>query len=181
MVAGNIKGESKFAEAVIRFIDNLKGSRLPIQSPYDHLKKFSQKFGKWQYNRVIKRLKENERIRVVEKNGKLFIELTKKGRLTALLGKLDLNQRKKWDGKWRLMIWDIPESSNKQRDAIRRFVKRLGFHRLQLSVYITPFELPGDAIEYLIESGLRRFIRFLRVDRLDDEHSFKKYFGLSKN
>ena len=180
MLAGNIKGESKFVEAIIRYLSNRNLPKHTAELTYDHLKKDKPKFGKWQFNRVIKRLKDSERIRVVEREGKLFIELTKKGKLTSLLGKLDLYKYRKWDGKWRLMIWDIPESSNKQRDAIRRFVKRLGFYQLQKSVYITPYELPSDAVEYLMESGLWKFIRFLRVDRLDDDENLKKYFRPQK-
>ena len=105
--------------------------------------------------------------------------MTSKGKIVGLLSKLGTqSQAKPWDGKWRLMIWDIPESSSKQRDMIRWFVKRLGFFKLQHSVYITPFELSSEAVSYLIESDLWKFIRFLRVDRLDDDKMVKQHFGL---
>ena len=44
-----------------------------------------------------------------------------------------------WDGRWRLVIFDIPESLREARDHIRRLLKELGFQRLQLSVWIHPF------------------------------------------
>jgi|SRR3989344_2441707 len=178
MLVGNIKGESRFAEEIVLFLQDFDKSR-PIQSAYEYLKKRHTKFAKWQYNRVIKRLTDSNRIAVVKKNGKLFVELTSKGKIVGLLSKLGTqSQAKPWDGKWRLMIWDIPESSSKQRDMIRWFVKRLGFFKLQHSVYITPFELSSEAVSYLIESDLWKFIRFLRVDRLDDDKMVKQHFGL---
>src|SRR3989344_8391114 len=178
MLVGNIKGESRFAEEIILFLQDFDKSR-PIQSAYEYLKKRHNKFAKWEYNRVIKRLKHSNRIAIVEKNGKQFLELTKKGKITALLSKLGpQSQAKDWDGKWRLMIWDIPESSSSQRNMIRWFVKRLGFFKLQQSVYITPYELSGEAVSYLVESDLWKFIRFLRVDRLDDDRIIRKHFKL---
>ena len=183
MLVGNIKGESKFVEAIILFLHKFGKSPQPILSPYEHIKgsktiKNRKGFEKWHYNQAVKRLRATEHVQIVERNGKLFIELTKKGKLKSLLAKLGPNSAKKWDGKWRLIIWDIPESSRKQRDAVRWFVKKLGFYQLQKSVFLTPFELSGEAVEYLIESGLWKFIRFLRVDRLDDDREIKNHFGL---
>ena len=39
-----------------------------------------------------------------------------------------------WDGRWRLVIFDIPESLREARHHIRRLLKELGFQQLQLSV-----------------------------------------------
>lgn len=44
-----------------------------------------------------------------------------------------------WDGKWRMVIWDIAETRRETRDRLRRFLKSVGFGRLQLSIWITPF------------------------------------------
>lgn len=43
-----------------------------------------------------------------------------------------------WDGKWRLVFFDIPEVSRSARDQVRRLLKELGFQRLQLSVWVHP-------------------------------------------
>ena len=134
----------------------------------------------WRYNRAIQYLEAQAYISVIKKNEKKFIKLTRKGKVRTLLMKLDagLPQVPAWDGKWRVMVWDIPERYRSHRDKIRKFVKKLGFYRLQLSVFITPHPLPAPAVEYLKESGLMDFIRFLRVDKLEDESALKRHFEL---
>ncbi len=135
---------------------------------------------RWRYNRAVAYLVKRKQLEVFKKNDKIFLKLTRKGKLRALMHRLE-NEFKvqlTWDGKWRLAIWDIPEKFRKQRNQIRLFVKDLGFYRLQHSVFITPFPLPRSAVDYLGESGLDRYIRFLRVDQIDNDRWLKKYFGV---
>ncbi len=46
----------------------------------------------------------------------------------------------KWDGKWRVVIFDIPEEHKKSRELLRNKLKEMGFEKLQNSVYVHPFE-----------------------------------------
>lgn len=43
-----------------------------------------------------------------------------------------------WDGQWRVLIFDIPESRRTQRDMVRHLIRQLGMRRLQKSVWVTP-------------------------------------------
>ena len=43
-----------------------------------------------------------------------------------------------WDGKWRIVIFDIPSDRNKHRNRLRRLIKQLGFQQLQQSVWLHP-------------------------------------------
>jgi len=72
-----------------------------------------------------------------------YIELTKKGRrylFRLSLSKIKIKRPKRWDGKWRVVIFDIPEKLRHQRDIIRDKLISLGFRRIQMSVYVYPFE-----------------------------------------
>jgi len=156
-----------------------------LGTPYKRIKLMYRDLGApepvpWRYNRAIRYLEYTAQIEVVEKKNRIFLKLTEKGKLRALLDQLagQYQTQAKWDGKWRLIIWDIPEKSRGDRNYIRRFFKNLGFYRLQQSVFITPYELPVAAVEYLRESGLLSYIRFLRVDKLDDDKFLKQHFGL---
>lgn len=158
------------------------GENFPIGS-HRQLHRWAMGYPKpprWRLNRAMKYLESLGQVKVIKENDQLFLQLTKKGKLRALLLRINKGYRKesRWDGKWRLIIWDIPESSNKQRDRIRYFLKNLGFYRLQHSVFITPYPLPQLAVEYLKESELLKFIRFLRVDKIDDDKFLRKHFGL---
>lgn len=163
------------------------GENLPLfQSPYTRMKRSWRKLEgmpepkRWRYNRAMRYLEHREQIQILKKNDDLFIKLTEKGKLTVLMSHIrtDFDKHKQWDGKWRLIIWDIPESSSKQRDKIRYFFKQLGFYKLQLSVFVTPHPLPGAAVRYLKISGLFAFLRFLRVDKIDDDTELKKHFQI---
>ncbi len=108
-----------------------------------------------------------------------FFHLTPKGRL-KIFKYLHLEKLKirKWDGHWRVIIFDIPERLRKWREYMRLKLKELGFHPLQESVYITPYFVTGELDEILKEWGLRRFFRYLTLDEIDGEKELKKIFNL---
>ncbi len=149
--------------------------------PYSHIRRREKRpLKRWQYNKAVKYLARDKHLEIVEKNNKLFLKLTSKGKLRALMNKLNSRPAAvhRRDGKWRLIIWDIPETSNSQRNHLRAWVKHLGFYQLQKSVFITPYSIPKEAVDYLVESGLIDFIRFLRVDKLDKDADLRKHFNL---
>jgi len=118
-------------------------------------------------------------IRYVDKNNERFVKLTKKGQLEALLAKARLPGRNhKWDGKWRLIIFDIPEDSKDKRHFFRHLLKLNGFKLLQQSVYASPYPLNRDAVAYLQETRLISFIRIIKVEEMDNDTDLKKKFGL---
>ncbi|KKS01165.1 MAG: repressor in the phenylacetic acid catabolism [Candidatus Yanofskybacteria bacterium GW2011_GWA2_41_22] len=45
----------------------------------------------------------------------------------------------KWDGKWRVIIFDIPQELHNERIRFRKKIKSLGFVMLQKSVFIFPY------------------------------------------
>jgi phenylacetic acid degradation operon negative regulatory protein len=119
-------------------------------------------------------------IKYVDKNNDRFVKLTKKGQLEALLAKARIPAKPgKWDGKWRVIIFDIPEESEEKRDFFRYLLKKNGFIKLQQSVYINPHPLNRDAIVYLKKSGLIGYIRVLKVEEMDNDKDLKKKFGLT--
>jgi phenylacetic acid degradation operon negative regulatory protein len=117
-------------------------------------------------------------LKVIEKNNQKFIKLTKDGQLKVLLSKAYLNSAKIWDGKWRLFMFDIPEDSKDKRNVLRTLLKQNGYCKLQASVYISPYPLNREAILYLNNSGLRSYIRILKVEELDYDKDLLKKFNL---
>ena len=107
--------------------------------------------------------------------------LTEKGKMKALtyhFQKMKI-ERKNWDGKWRVVIFDIPERIRERRDALREKLKHLGFYELQKSVFVFPHEC-RDEIEFVIEVfNLRKYARFGVLESIDNELHLKKIFELS--
>ncbi|MBU1390148.1 MAG: CRISPR-associated endonuclease Cas2 [Proteobacteria bacterium] len=133
-------------------------------------------------HRAIKNLYKSKIIDVKEdKNGVTTLVLTEKGKQKVLkynLDKIIVPKMKKWDNKWRVVIFDIPESRKKIRDALRFHLKKMGFFEFQKSVFIHPFNCQ-DEIDYLIEFyGIRRYLRFLVAESIDNELHLQKHFNL---
>ncbi|KKS79455.1 MAG: hypothetical protein UV54_C0034G0006 [Candidatus Beckwithbacteria bacterium GW2011_GWA2_43_10] len=63
-------------------------------------------------------------------------------------------QEKKWDGYWRLVIFDIAEKKSNLRKQLRNKLKELGFGMWQKSIYISPFDFEDDVVEFLKEERL---------------------------
>ncbi len=106
--------------------------------------------------------------------------LSKDGREVAL--RYDLEKmtilKTKWDKKWRIVMFDIPEILKKVRDTFRYQLKKLGFIELQRSVFILPFECKNE-IEYIIEFyNIRKHVRFIEANQIDNELHLKHKFQL---
>lgn len=106
------------------------------------------------------------------------MELTKKGELELLMARAWLNKPAVWDGKWRVIFFDIPENANTRRDKLRRLLIKNGFIKLQASIYISPYTLNRLAIDYLKNTGLIGYIRIGRLEELDDDRDLRKKFNL---
>ena len=116
-----------------------------------------------------------------DKDGFIKIVLTKEGQKKALKFKLDemeIRKPVKWDGEWRVVIFDIPEKFKKAREALRIKLKELGFLELQKSVFVLPYECE-DEINFIMEVFLiRPFVRFVRAKSFTNEEQLKIRFGL---
>lgn len=130
-------------------------------------------------NFVLHSLKRQGLIKFEYREAKRIVRLTKRGQIEALFRKSKLPaQQGKWDGLWRIVIFDIPEYAKHIREKLRKLLKAYGFVVLQASVYVSPWGLSPDSVAYLKQSGLSRYIRVLRVDKFDDDKDLKRYFKL---
>lgn len=87
---------------------------------------------------------------------------------------------KKWDGKWRVVCFDIPEKYKYARKVLGRKLIELGFYRLQDSVFVVP-QPCGEFLKlaqkaYYLEKDLRGMV----VTQIDDDHLLLKHFKLSR-
>ena len=70
------------------------------------------------------------------------LRLTEGGRLRALGGRdPEICWRRKWDGRWHLVLFDLPLTQNRVRDQLRYYLRKRGFGYLQNSVWISPHPL----------------------------------------
>ena len=136
----------------------------------------------WGMRRTLKRLKKQKYISVSEDNkGNVTMRITKRGMTRALSYKLEsmvLQKPKKWDGKWRVVAFDIPEKYKGLRDVFRMRLGQLGLYQLQESVYVSPYSCFNE-IEFLRELyGVSFTVRYIVADRIEDDDSLKQRFHL---
>lgn len=75
-------------------------------------------------------------------------------------------QRKTWDRKWRLVIFDIAEVSRIIRERLRVKLKELGFGMLQRSVFISPYNIAEDFAQFIKSFGLEECVYVLEVSTI---------------
>ena len=113
-------------------------------------------------------------------NGKYYeltIEGGKKLRQLELRG-YKLARPKKWDRKWRVIIFDIPEKNKRVREQIRNLFISAGLFRLQDSVWVYPYDCE-DVIGLLkTDFGVGKDVLYMIVDEIENDKHLREEFRL---
>ena len=128
----------------------------------------------------VDRLRTQKLISIKYGEDETRIELLEKGRRKVLsyqIENLKLSKGK-WDGIWRVVIFDIPEKKRAARDFLRAKLRELGFFKLQKSVLVTPWECK-DIVDFVKHYYLvGDCVNLILAKSLDNEEYLKKYFNL---
>jgi len=129
----------------------------------------------------LRRLRRSRYINTKDINNDEVIEITPQGRKLLLKYSYDdilIPTPKKWDKKWRIVIFDIPEKKRQVRNAINIKLKELGFIAIQKSTYIYPYECRKE-IEFIKSHFyLKKEISYIVADEVDREEEFIRKFEL---
>lgn len=128
-------------------------------------------------------LKKERCVKIEKRNHQIYISLTEKGKKKAgwlQIDALKIKRPKKWDGKWRIVIFDIAQLKKLYREAFRGKLKDLKFYPLQKSVWIYPFDCRAE-IELLRDffGLLEKEMRLIIAENIGDDSKLKKNFKLS--
>ncbi len=129
--------------------------------------KYRQDKNKRKFNRFIYYLKRKNYIKVAHLEGRKAIILTKEGLSKALVAKWIFEEkRKRKDGKWIMIVFDIPKSHSKARDLLRSILKNLGYVLFQYSVWVTPYDV-SERTEHLLQMyALDRYVKIFLIEEL---------------
>lgn len=118
-----------------------------------------ERYKRHNYSHLVWRTLKTGYIEKIEKKGKVYLRLLGEGgeRIARDFPLLTF-QKKKWDGKWRLVLFDIAELNRKTRDILRRKLKKLGFGMFQQSAYMSPHNFTEDLLEFINAVGLSDFV-----------------------
>ena len=90
-----------------------------------------------------------------------------------------LKKNRRWDQKWRIVIFDIPEKLKKVREQVRIMLVSAGFARLQDSVWVYPYDCEDIITLLKIDFGIRKYMLYLIVEELEDDKHLREEFGLA--
>ncbi len=84
---------------------------------------------------------------------------------------------RKWDGKWRLVFFDIPENNRSNRNRLTGKLKLLGFYQLGRSLWVYPFACNIE-IEYLKRAyGVGKYVSLAEITKIDRSKTLTRHFG----
>jgi len=152
-----------------------------FQAPKDKVVEEKRKMRK-RFSDALWRLKKSRLVIVQEKeDGKFLVQLTERGKRKIReiqFMDLQITKPKKWDGVWRIVIFDIPNTKHKGRNALRDKLKELGFYQLQKSIWVLPYPCEPE-IEFIVELfELYPYVNLVEARRIKDDTKLRKYFHL---
>jgi len=140
---------------------------------------------RWRRERFLQDLKRLQHRELIDwrefPDGKVTITLTKLGKQKVLMYNLDRMklQRHAWDGKWRLVTFDIPKRQKQAREALRKKMRDLGFYPLQKSVFLTPYPCENE-IDFIcsVFEVNRSHVLLLNVSDFEGSEKLQHHFSL---
>jgi len=138
---------------------------------------------KKQIKKALYDLEKRQLIDIVEKDDEVKIYLQEKGKQKVFTRSIKLlldykKKEKKWDGRWFMVFFDVPEIEKQKREFLRKYLKKLGFYQYQKSVYIFPFECKKEVelIKKIVEGA--KYMKYIIAEEIEEEEKIKKYFNL---
>ncbi len=119
----------------------------------------------------------------IHRDVKNMLHLTQSGE--GLLARLSAGTSvykppEKWDGRWRIVIFDIQESRKTSRDKLRLMLETIGFLKLQASVWIYPHDCEDIINLIKTDFALGKEVLYIVAEDIEGDFVARRYFGLAR-
>src|SRR3989344_6386359 len=117
----------------------------------------------------------------VRREGKIHLQITPAGRrfLTFEQEKLKLQSlKKRWDKRWRMVVFDIPERRRALRQKLRGIMIDVGFVRLQDSVWVFPHDCEEFVALLKAELRIGKDVLYAIVEKIENDKAIREHFDL---
>lgn len=145
-------------------------------------KRYRAQFG-YRARTAAGRLAQKGLVRFIERDGKRFAELTTEGKrvlaIDSAKAALAVQKQKRWDKRWRMIIFDIPERRKYVRERLRRTMREMGFLRIQDSVRVFPHDC--EELMALLKADLHigKDVLYAVVEHIENDNRIRTNFGFS--
>ncbi len=159
------------------FVGAMAPNVIQILRPYMKKRKISSR----EVSRALDLLDRSGYLNIKRKDGAVEIHITRKGMKQAkrlTLETVKLSSSDVWDGKWRLLFYDVPVRHNSARLAFRKMIMKLGMYPLQKSLWVYPYQCEAEILFVANFFNVDDFVNFAVADSLFDQGKTLKFFGL---
>jgi DNA-binding transcriptional regulator PaaX len=140
----------------------------------------SQRSERQKMRRSLNRLREERLVEFVERKGETYVVITDKGKLLSRQFDIDdlyIKKPKRWDGKWRMVLFDIHEEDRKAREAIRIKLYDFGFYPLQKSVFVCPYDCQEEIAFVARYFDVEQYVQYVVCESLGvNERKVRNHF-----
>lgn len=181
------KPKSEIGKDIFRWLMIAGAVSIAATSPcfLTNLLQYRRKFRKYPKQKVsdiFYNLRKQGLINILRQNHQIYISLTKEGKKKAgwlQIDNLKIVKPKKWDRKWRMVMFDISQLRKFYRDAFRGKLKELGFCHFQKSIWIHPFCCQSEIDLLRKFFGLsEKELRLVVAEDIGSDRELRKIFNL---
>jgi|SRR3989344_3825518 len=136
-------------------------------------------FNKEEFRNAASYLKKKNFVKMNKSNGRYSMTITEKGAdivFNKTLRELKIKRPSRWDGIWRIVIFDIPDRHKWARDTLRKQLKVMGFYQMQKSVFVSAFPCEEELkfLSSLLNVG--GYLRTIVASTISDENDLREFF-----
>ena len=133
---------------------------------------------------TLSRLARDGLITFEERNGKRYARITESGRVTLALEQqkkaLQAQRKKRWDRRYRIVIFDIAEKRRATRIQLRHAMQSAGFVRLQDSVWVYPYDCEDFAALLKADLHIGREVIYIIAESIENDGWLRETFNLPR-
>ena len=137
-------------------------------------------YEKKQLQQSFKKLVNGGYLRIdTDPKGRKVIVVTEKGNKRLVKTQVDdlyIKKAKSWDGKWRLVIFDIPEEKKIARNAMTQKLKSLGMYSLQRSTFVFPYKCKEEVDFIATYYNVSDCVYFIEAQKIENDQLIKNHF-----
>jgi DNA-binding transcriptional regulator PaaX len=112
------------------------------------------------------------------KNQKLRLTARGERELRRLTLFDQINKSRRWDGKWRVLIFDIPEKRRGLRQQLTSLLRTIGFQRLQDSVWVYPYDCEDLMTLLKVDLHVGNDVLYMIADAIENDRSLREMFKI---
>lgn len=131
--------------------------------------------------RTLRRLEMQKLVEITEEEGMQVVKVTEPGKRRILRFAIDeiaIEKPKVWDGRWRIVSYDIPKKLESLRNVFREYLRAWGFYPFHESLFLHAYPCGRQVVflrEYL---GISEYVRILQVSKIENDKVFREFFDV---